>query len=60
MTRGHGEKSVDKMNFKEGPVGNEAINVGARVGNDALKRIATQAKIRIISTGSIEGRPNRG
>ena len=30
--------------------GNEAINVGARVGNDALERIATQAKNRPMAT----------
>lgn len=30
--------------------GNEAINIGARVGNDALERIATQAKNRPMAT----------
>jgi ElaB/YqjD/DUF883 family membrane-anchored ribosome-binding protein len=30
--------------------GDEAINVGARVGNDALERIATQAKNRPMAT----------
>ena len=33
--------------------GNEAINVGARVGNDALERIATQAKNRPMATLAI-------
>ena len=30
--------------------GNEAVKIGARVGNDALERIATQAKHRPVAT----------
>jgi hypothetical protein len=33
---------------------NEAINVGARVGNEALERIATQAKNRPMATLAVQ------
>ena len=39
--------------------GNEAINVGARVGNGALERIATQAKNRPMATLAVTNRPAR-
>ena len=31
-------------------LGNEAVKTGARIGNDALERIATQARYRPLAT----------